>query len=351
MAASEQAEKLWVEEDEDLTSNLARRVERSRHELEEASRALQDSRRARERRDRTTSSIDEVRDSLAAALERASTGGRSQRPLSAKVVGPVPVSDEAAPLLDVRESFTTFDDLVLTGETQHLCAEIVREHRNKGRLASYGLRPRRRLLLAGPSGTGKTRTAEAMASSLGVPIVKVKLASVVSSYLGQTARHIEQILDFASRGEWVVSFDEFDMLASGREDSDHGEMRRVATVLLQQLETYTSDNLVVATTNHADLLDAAIWRRFDEVLVYRNPTQKQIANLLRLKLRRVGYQINQEQVAKSLAGLSHAQVEAICLDAMRAVVLNDGKFVTTDDLLQSASLRRRRFKEAGQSLG
>ncbi|MET8948939.1 ATP-binding protein [Streptomyces sp. NPDC004542] len=348
MAASEQAEKLWMDEDEELTSGLARRVDRSRREREEAARALGDSRRPRER---MAPEIDDVRDSLAAALERASTGGRSQRPLSAKMVGPVPVSDEEVPLLDVRESVTSFDDLVLTVETRNICTEIVREHRNKSRLASYGLRPRRRLLLAGPSGTGKTRTAEALAHALGVPIVKVKLSAVVSSYLGQTARHIERILDFASRGSWVVSFDEFDMLASGREDSDHGEMRRVATVLLQQLETYSSDNLVVATTNHADLLDSAVWRRFDEVLVYRKPTQKQIAHLLKLKLRRINYQINQEEAAKALAGLSHAQVEAVCLDAMRVAVLSGEEFVSTDDLLRSAASRKRRFKEAGQSLG
>ncbi|MGQ4367410.1 AAA family ATPase [Streptomyces violaceoruber] len=347
MAASEQAEKLWMEEDEELTSSLARRVDRSRREREEANRALEDARR----RSRMAREVGEVSDSLAAALERAATGGRSQRPLSARVVGPVPVSDEDVPLLDVRESETSFDELVLTAETRSLCQEIVREHRNKGRLASYGLRPRRRLLLAGPSGTGKTRTAEALAHALGMPIVKVKLSAVVSSYLGQTARHIERILEFASRGSWVVSFDEFDMLASGREDSDHGEMRRVATVLLQQLETYASDNLVVATTNHADLLDSAIWRRFDEVLVYRNPTQKQIAHLLKLKLRRLNYQINQEQVAKALTGLSHAQVEAVCLDAMRAAVLGGEDSVSTDDLLHSASSRKRRFKEAGQSLG
>ncbi|MFF5824409.1 AAA family ATPase [[Kitasatospora] papulosa] len=348
MAASEQAEKLWMEEDDELTSSLSRRVDRSRREREAANRALGGASRAPGKLAREA---DDVTDSLTAALERAATSPRSQRPLSAKMVGPVPVSDEDVPLLDVRESTTRFDDLVLTAETESLCQEILREHRNKGRLASYGLQPRCRLLLAGPSGTGKTRTAEALAHSLGVPIVKVKLSAVVSSYLGQTARHIERILEFAARGAWVVSFDEFDMLASGREDSDHGEMRRVATVLLQQLETYLSDNLVVATTNHADLLDSAIWRRFDEVLVYRNPTQKQIAQLLKLKLRRVRNQVNQEQAAKALAGLSHAQVEAVCLDAMRAVVLDNEEFVSTDSLIKSVAARKRRFREAGQSLG
>jgi SpoVK/Ycf46/Vps4 family AAA+-type ATPase len=290
-------------------------------------------------------------DDLAAALERAATGHRSARPLSAGFTGPLPASDEDVPLVQVMEARVTFEDLVLTAENAMLCHEIIREYRNRGRLAAYGLRPRRRLLLAGPSGTGKTRTAEALANSLGLPLVRVNLSAVVSSYLGQTARHLERILDFASRAPCVVSFDEFDMLAASRDDSDHGEMRRVATVLLQQLENYASDNLVVATTNHADLLDEAIWRRFDEVLVYRVPTQKQIAQLVKIKLRRFDYKINQEQVAQSMSGLSHAQVEAICLDAMRAAVLSGAEVLTTEDLQRSTVARKKRLRGAGKSLG
>ncbi|MER6680716.1 AAA family ATPase [Streptomyces olivaceoviridis] len=351
MAVREQAEMLWMDEGEDQTGFMTA-VERSRRrrQLEATQRPALEQERST-RREQPAHQRSGTRDDLAAALERAATGHGGARPLSSGFTGPLPASDEDVPLVHVVEARVTFEDLVLTAENTTLCREIIREYRNRGRLAAYGLRPRRRLLLAGPSGTGKTRTAEALASSLGLPLVRVNLSAVVSSYLGQTARHLERILDFASRSQCVVSFDEFDMLAASRDDSDHGEMRRVATVLLQQLENYASDNLVVATTNHADLLDEAIWRRFDEVLIYRMPTQKQIAQLVKIKLRRFEYKINQEQVAQTMSGLSHAQVEAVCLDAMRAAVLSGAELLTTEDLQSSTAARKKRFREAGKSLG
>ncbi|WNZ14430.1 ATP-binding protein [Streptomyces sp. 11x1] len=239
--------------------------------------------------------------------------------------------------------------MVLSRENQEILLELVQEHQRRELLASHGLRPRRRLLLAGPSGTGKTQTAEALAHALGVPLARVRLAAVVSSYLGQTARHIEKILEFTRRGAWVLSFDEIDMLTSDRNGSDNDEIRRVVTVILQELETYSSDNLVVATTNHGELLDTALWRRFDEILTYKYPTQEQIAHLLKIKLRRAKrLRVNREQAARALQGLSHAQIESVCLDAMRKNVLSGSEFLSTADLVESASSRKKRLKEAGQ---
>ncbi|WP_406863127.1 ATP-binding protein [Streptomyces sp. HUAS MG47] len=261
----------------------------------------------------------------------------------------VPVSDEDVPLVTVSEPVVSIHDLVLPPATVDALREILNEHRHASRLAAYGLRPRSKLLLAGPSGTGKTKTAEALAYALGVPLVKVRLSAVISSYLGQTARHLERILSYAESDQWVVSFDEIDMFAGERENSDHGEMRRVSTVLLQQLEDFKSDNLVIATTNHGTSLDSAMWRRFDEVLTYRNPTQAQIAALLELKLRKFNYKVNREQVSRALAGMSHAEVESVCLDAMRKSVLAGAKSISTADLVDSAAARKRRYKEAGKS--
>ncbi|MDJ1644100.1 AAA family ATPase [Streptomyces pakalii] len=263
----------------------------------------------------------------------------------------VPLSDEEVPLVTLSEPTVSLDDLILSPQTAAALSEILNEQRHASRLAAYGLRPRSKLLLAGPSGTGKTRTAEALAYALGIPLVRVRLSSVISSYLGQTARHLERILAFAENGRWVVSFDEIDIFAGERAESDHGEMRRVSTVLLQQLEEYASDNLVIATTNHATSLDAAMWRRFDEVLTYRNPTQAQIAMLLVVKLRKFPSKINKEQASRAFAGMSHADVEAVCLDAMRKSVLAGAKMISTDDLVASATARKKRHKEAGKSQG
>ncbi|MFI8531151.1 AAA family ATPase [Streptomyces aquilus] len=289
---------------------------------------------------------------LAPALERRARELRAtrhgKRPLTSPNLKTIPLSDDGMPLVSVQSPEVTLNDLVFSKENEATLQEIVDEHRMKSLLASRGLQPRRRLLLAGPSGTGKTQTAEGLAHALGIPLIRVKLSSVVSSYLGQTARHIERILDFASKGDWVLSFDEIDMLASDRSGSDNDEIRRVVTVLLQELEQYSADNLVVATTNHSDLLDDALWRRFDEILVFKHPNQEQIATLLKLKLRRVKVKINREQVARSLNGMSHAQIETVCLDAMRRLVLSHGDYLTTADLVASAQTRRRRLRDVGQ---
>ncbi|MFE6721231.1 AAA family ATPase [Streptomyces albidoflavus] len=293
---------------------------------------------------------------LAPALERRAREMRAQetlahrrkRPLTSPNLHSLPLSDDGMPLVSVKSPETALKELVLSKDNEEILREIIDEHRMKTLLAARGLLPRRRLLLAGPSGTGKTQTAEALAHSLGMPLVQVKLSAVVSSYLGQTARHVERILDFASKGEWVLSFDEIDMLASDRSGSDNDEIRRVVTVLLQELEQYASDNLVVATTNHGDLLDDALWRRFDEILAFKHPNQEQIATLLKLKLRRVKVKVNREQAARSFNGMSHAQIEAACFDAMRRLVLSHGEFLTTADLVKSAQARRKRLRDAGQ---
>ncbi|MFF7010632.1 AAA family ATPase [Streptomyces fimicarius] len=289
--------------------------------------------------------------SLAGRLERAAGARGRRRPMTVNNMTPVPLSDEEAPLVTVSEPLVSLDDLVLTLQTVTALREILNEQRHVSRLAAYGLRPRTKLLLSGPSGTGKTRTSEALAFALGIPLVRVRLSAVVSSYLGQTARHLERILEYAENGRWVVSFDEIDMFAGERESSDHGEMRRVSTVLLQQLEDYKSDNLVIATTNHGASLDAAMWRRFDEVLTYRHPTQAQIAVLLDIKLRKFTYKVNKEQTCRALSGLSHAEIESICLDVMRKSVLAGAKHISTADIMDSAASRKKRYKEAGKFQG
>ncbi|MER6020754.1 AAA family ATPase [Streptomyces anulatus] len=285
---------------------------------------------------------------LTEQLEQAAASRVRRRPMSVNNLAPVPLSDEEVPLVTLSNPTLSLDQLVLTGQTAAALREVLNEQRHRSRLAAYGLRPRRKLLLAGPSGTGKTRTAEALAYALGIPLLKIRLSAVVSSYLGQTARHIERILEYAENGSWVVSFDEIDLFASEREDSDHGEMRRVSTILLQQFEEYAADNLVIATTNHGAALDSAMWRRFDEVLVYKHPTQAQIAELLEIKLRKFPTKINKEQVSRALAGLSHAEIEAICQDAMRKSVLSGAKNINTADLVESAASRKKRYKEAGK---
>lgn len=323
MAVSDQAETLWMGEENPLTDAVRSALQENRHQP----------------------------GNLAGRLERAAADRGRRRPMTVNNRAPVPLSDDDAPLVTVSEPIVSLDDLVLNIQAATTLREILNEQRQVSRLAAYGLRPRSKLLLAGPSGTGKTRTAEALANALGIPLVRIRLSAVVSSYLGQTARHLERILDFANSGRWVLSFDEIDMLAGERQDSDHGEMRRVSTVLLQQLEEYRADNLIITTTNHGASLDSAMWRRFDEVLTYRNPTQGQIGELLAIKLRKFHYKLNKEQTSRALSGLSHAEIEAVCLDAMRKSVLAGLTTISTTDIVDCAAARRKRHKEAGKFQG
>ena len=294
---------------------------------------------------------DVVQDTLALDLERIATDRRTQRrPLAVGHLRPLPLGRDDWPLVTLHEPQVRFSDLTLAPAITEVLDAVIEEHRRREVLLARGLAPRTRILLTGPSGTGKTRTAEAMAAEIGVPIARVRLAAVVSSYLGETSRHLEQILDFASHGTWVLVFDEIDMLGTTRDRDDHGEIRRVVTTFLQTLEEAHSDNLIVATTNHGAALDEALWRRFDEVVPFQLPTKIQIQELLKVKLRRMPGRVNRENVAKGLVGLSQAEVEMVCLDAMREAVLAGRTALRTEDLLKHARQRRSRLQEAGKSL-
>ena len=191
-------------------------------------------------------------------------------------------------LLDVREPVRTLSDLVLTADVRALLEDVLLERSKEAVLGSYGLRPATRLLAYGPPGCGKTSPAEALATEIGLALATVRLNAVVSSYLGETAANLRKVFDFVAANRFVVLFDEFDALGKEREDpSEHGELRRVINAFLQLLDAYRGPSLLIAATNHEGLLDRALWRRFDEVVLFDRPTREQIGELLRTKLRAV----------------------------------------------------------------
>ena len=153
----------------------------------------------------------------------------------------------------------------------------------------------------GPPGCGKSASAEAVAGQLGLPMAKVQLATVVSSYLGETARNLEQIFSFLDVGSWVLVFDEFDMLGRERSDrADHGELRRVVAAMLQVVDEHRGDSLFVATSNHPALLDTAVWRRFDEIIEIEAPDYSARFEILELKLRSVRHDFDICEAAKTM---------------------------------------------------
>jgi SpoVK/Ycf46/Vps4 family AAA+-type ATPase len=253
---------------------------------------------------------------------------RTRRPAQLATLRPLPKSRDETPLLDIRHPQRSLQDIVLSAESRAVLLGLLEEQRLRPSLHAHGIEPRRSILFTGPSGTGKSATAEALAGELGWPLAHVQLATVVSSYLGETAKNLEQIFSFLRSGSWVLLFDEFDMLARDRnERGDHGELKRVVSALLQLIETRATDSLIIATSNHAGLLDSALWRRFDEVVGFDLPNAEERSALLQQKLRSVSHDVDVESIASELHGFSHAEVEAVALDSIRLMVRNMDRVV------------------------
>lgn len=276
----------------------------------------------------------------AAAQRRAATA-RSAQSLRA-----LPQERIASELMTTREAQLGFEDLLLADETRHLFAEVHLELRREDFLVHHGVAPRRTFLFVGPPGTGKSATAEAVADELGRPLATVNLSTVVSSLLGDTARNLAAIFGVAARDSHVILFDEFDAIGKERaEGSDHGELRRVVTAFLQQLDGFVGPSILIAATNHPALLDVAVWRRFDEVVAFEPPQVHDIRALLRLKLRSVKRErrLNIDKVAGACRGLTQADVSTVVTEAYRRhLLMKPDQPLRTEELLAAAAAAQRR---------
>lgn len=280
----------------------------------------------------------------AAAQRRANTARSAQR------LRALPKERGASELMVTRDPQIGFDDLLLPEDTRRLFAEVHLELRREDFLVHHGIAPRRTFLFVGPPGTGKSATAEAVADELGRPLATVNLSTLVSSLLGDTARNLAAIFSAAAREDYVVLFDEFDAIGKERADgSDHGELRRVVTAFLQQLDGFIGPSLLIAATNHPALLDLAAWRRFDEVVAFEPPHVHDIRALLRLKLRAIKRQrgLNIDQVAGACRGLTQADVSTVVIDAYRRHLLTaPDQPLRADELLAAVSAAQRRTAAA-----
>lgn len=252
---------------------------------------------------------------------------------------PLPKGRDERPLLGLSKPRRDIDDLILQDVTSCLVADLVEENRARSILAGHGIRPRRRLIFIGPPGTGKSATAHAVAAQLSLPVATVSLAALTSSYLGETARNVEAIMRFAERTACLLLFDEFDMLSAERSAGhDHAELRRVVATVLQLLEEMDGESLLVATSNHPSLLDSAVWRRFDEVVEFSTLSASGLARLIDLKLQATPHQLSTYEWATKMRGLSPAEVEAVCHQALRVWIMSDDPQLT--DLHMEAAADR-----------
>ena len=219
----------------------------------------------------------------------------------------------------------SLDDMILPKEAREIVCDLVEEQHRADLLRSYNLEPRHRVLLAGPPGNGKTSLAEALADALSVPFILVRYESVIASYLGETAQRISQVFEHVRSRRCVLFFDEFDVVGKERGDpQETGEIKRVVSSLLLQIDALPSYVVVVTASNHPELLDRAVWRRFQVRLELPMPRQGQIEEWFRRFENRSGQNlgVSARSLAQQLKGVSFGEVEEFGADVLRGIVLN-----------------------------
>lgn len=229
---------------------------------------------------------------------------------------------------DLLLQVDTYDDmtsLVLSQELKEKLDRVIKEYLKKETLSKYGLANRRKLLLYGASGTGKTMTASALAKEFNLPFFVVRTEKVVTKFMGETGQKLGRIFDFINEVPAVYLFDEFDAIGSQRGmDNEVGEQRRILNTFLQLLERDDSDSFIIAATNSIESIDKAMFRRFDDVIEYKLPDREQRLALLREYLY-TAKDLDFSFVEPLFDGMSHAEIKMVCSDIFKESLLNDRK--------------------------
>lgn len=272
---------------------------------------------------------------LAIQLRELVDEARNQNSAIAK--RPVPLAQpkgDLGSLLSASYSDTRLASMVLPDDLEQRLRRIIVEQRQIHRLREHGLSARRKILLIGPPGSGKTMTAAALAGELGLPLFTVLFESLITRFMGETAAKLRLVFDAMPATRGVYFFDEFDAIGARRgERNDVGEIRRVLNSFLQFLEKDESEGLIVAATNHPELLDPALFRRFDDVIQYSLPTSAIASRIMKTRLstfKTVG--IDWARAAADAEGLSQAEIARAADEAAKRAILGDRKSVTGEDL-------------------
>ena len=261
-------------------------------------------------------------------------------------VGPVPLAQpkgELSAFLAARYSDIRLSSMVLTPELHDRLIRVLKEQRQQERLRARALMPRRKLLLVGPPGSGKTMTAEAIAGELKLPLFTVLYDGLFGKLLGETAARLRLVFDAISLQRGVYFFDEFDAIGTQRSGpNDVGEIRRVLNSFLQFLENDDGPSLIIAATNHPELLDKALARRFDDVIVYAPPNAEVARGILEARLSQYSISdISWDDVLQNTAGLSQAEISRAADEAAKVAVLGEHNLVTTTALVAALNERKK----------
>ena len=294
-----------------------------------------------------TSAIQETRE---APIDKPTSRRRPARTTStpSKLTAAATASLTESGLLELIEPSHNASDIVISSANYKALAEVVQENRRADDLRRHGLRPRSKLLFCGPPGCGKTLCAEVVSNELKLPLVVARLDAIITTYLGETATNLRKIFDAVSSTPAVLFLDEFDALARARTDaSEHSEIRRVVNSLLMMIDRYAGRGLLIAATNLVDTIDDAAWRRFDDVLVFDPPGPGQIAAVLKIKLRNFPVDFAPSEFVNQLDGLSYADIERVCLHAIKRTILSNQSAVDRRTFLGAVDSERKRASIRG----
>lgn len=260
---------------------------------------------------------------------------RSPIPLKKQPVG------ELKGLLDLKPACIRRNELVLSEEISTRLNQVLLEQRQKAKLSEFGLLPRNKLLFLGPPGTGKTMSATVLATELKLPLYTVVLDCLMTRFMGETAAKLRLIFDYIKQAKAVYLFDEFDAIGTHRgAQNDVGEIRRVLNSFLLFIEQDTSESIIIAATNHPKLLDEALYRRFDDIILFENPGPEQIKRLIENRMCMFNTNhLEWNKISAKAMNLSSAEISRACEDAAKEAVLNhEGEF--NSSLLLQAIERR-----------
>lgn len=278
----------------------------------------------------------QLREMVDEARARGKAGSRSR---------PVPLAQprgDLANLVAVKYTDTRLSSMVLPEALRERLERVIHEQRQAFRLREHGLRPRRKLLLIGPPGAGKTMTAAAMAGELKLPLFSVLLDGLLTKFMGETASKLRMVFSAMTETRGVYFFDEFDAIGARRsERNDVGEIRRVLNSFLQFLEEDESEGLIIAATNHPELLDPALFRRFDDVIEYALPTAEVALAILKARLSTFDTTaLDWDQAVHEGEGLSQADLSRVADEAAKRTLLSGREAVETGDILAAVAERR-----------